>query len=138
MAQDDQAPTTQARELQAPSAARTYVVSLPSGRQIRVHAGDAERLTIVAPDERVELSVELTARGPVLTLSAASLQLAVSGTLKVDCDRFEVDARESVELRSGGAIVQSAQGELVAEARGSAWVNGLNVNLNCERPAHKP
>src|SRR5690242_7641368 len=90
---------------------RANRLELPSGRVIEAGAegGGEERLTVRSATGVVELEVRLTERGPVLRFRAAELELAASGEVRVDCDRFQV--------RATSGIVQETAGDLTLAGR---------------------
>ncbi len=107
---------------------------LASGRRAEFdRKGDDDVLTVSAADGRVELRVRFTEAGPVLSFEAAGLRLGSPGEVTVACDRFRVEAREAVELRSGGSIETSAEGEAVMRAGGAARVEGRAVEVRSRR-----
>ena len=91
---------------------------LDSGRQLlvrpRVHegAGGAESLEVRSPDGDVELRVLLTDDGPVLRFDGSCIELSATDLLKLECARFELDASESVAVRSGGGMTLDSVEEM--------------------------
>ncbi len=107
---------------------------LASGRRAEfAREGADDLLTVSAADGRVELRVRFTEAGPVLSFEAAGLKLASVGEVAVECDRFRVEAREAVELRSGGSIESTAEGDAVTRAGGTARVEGRAVEVRSRR-----
>ena len=97
----------------------TAVVRGPvSGRTVEVSAsGPAEdRLVVRAPDGEVELAIRLTSEGPVLSVRGAQLELYASQTLRLSCDRLELESRSDARLDIGGdlrTIVGGARSETI-------------------------
>ncbi|MCH9688465.1 MAG: hypothetical protein K0V04_43950 [Deltaproteobacteria bacterium] len=113
----DAPPAAEARPL--PPLART-----PSGRLLRALDGArGETLEIRDPEGRLELRVRLTEDGPVVEIDAVRLDLKATRTIAMDCDRFAVRARRSVDLRSDDVV--NVRGE------GNVNLDGDNVLLNC-------
>ena len=75
-------------------------MALPSGRSVAVVLRDgAEQLEVRAPDGGVEVTVTLTAAGPVVRMaSAARLELSAADTVAVECEDFTVDARRAIDM----------------------------------------
>lgn len=109
-------------------------LQLASGRraQFERHDGD-DVLTVSAVDGRVELSVRFTAAGPLLTFEAAGIRLESPGEVTVACERFRVEANDSLELRSAGSIEAVAQGEAVVRAEGAVQIEGHAVEVSSRR-----
>ncbi len=78
----------------------------------------ASILHVRAPDGRICLRLTLLPEGPMVELTSASLSIASQGDVRVDCQRFEVQAREGMTLQSGKNIETRAEGEHIAEAFG--------------------
>jgi hypothetical protein len=80
-----------------------YAVSVEDG-------GSNDVLALRSEDGRIVLRIALTPQGPLLEVQSPSLTLSTSGTLRVDCERFEVNARQEVAIRGGQEVsVQSDQ-----------------------------
>lgn len=90
--------------------------ALLHGYAVRVPQGDL--IEIVAPDGGLCLSIRLGPTGPVVEVRAASLQVATRGDLVLDCERFEVNARQEIALVSAGGIAHDAHGDVVIRADG--------------------
>ena len=74
---------------------------LDSGRRICVDTHDPDRVNVVSPDGVFELAVRFTDEGPVLRLSAASLELNCSGELRLSCENLAITARDSFAIDAG-------------------------------------
>lgn len=110
-------------------------VELPSGRvvEVRSAAGDEERVTIRSASGEIELDVRLTARGPVLRIRAAELELESPGAVRVDCDRFHVRAEHGIVHETGGDLAQTVAGDVTTRARGELRAEARQVNLEATR-----
>ncbi len=77
-----------------------------------------DTLQLVAPDGRVCVTIQLRPEGPVVEVAAASLRVAAEGDLTVDCNRFQVHARDQIALVSGGEIATDAEGNVITRSDG--------------------
>lgn len=106
----------------------------PGGVLLRVGRG--------ASDQTLEITISLTADGPVVRARAAALEIETEHDLVARCDRFRVEARHSVELISGDTLraqgrrveVEATHGTARIEANDDVQLLGENVLLNCDRP----
>jgi hypothetical protein len=115
---------------------------VPSGQTARV------TLRTASGHELLAFEIEVTAAGAVVKGTAAALQIDAA-KVSTRCDSFVVEARETIELRSAGRIVQEAGGSLEArassidlEAKQGAFraranddvqLLGEQILLNCDR-----
>jgi hypothetical protein len=130
------------------------IARLRHGYVVRVEdSGSADTVTLQADDGRLLLRIALTAEGPVLEVQSHALTVATRGSLRLDCQRFEVNAREEVAIRAqrlvqevrgdigsvaGGAITSEASaqshralaGDLALAAKDDVCVDGGTVRLN--------
>src|SRR5262245_25852635 len=103
---------------------------LPSARLVLVRvAGGAEELEVRSPTGEVELSITLTAAGPVLRLRAARVEVEAEDTVRLGCRRFEVQASEAVHLHGEQVLVTG--GEARVRTEGDVHLNGDVVRINC-------
>jgi hypothetical protein len=97
---------------------------LPSGRQIVVRIEETtERLEIRSPQGDVEVSLELTDRGPVLKLSGVRLDIHATDTVALNCKDFRIRTSETFAVDSGGRVEFKSRGDTSIDAN---W-----LNLNC-------
>jgi len=95
-------------------------LALASGRRISAEpTAEGDRIRIESPDGEVELTVTMTANGPVLRFRAADVSLAASGRVEVDCERFEVRARAGISHDSGGDLREVVAGDKLTKVRGT-------------------
>jgi hypothetical protein len=107
---------------------------LPGGALLRVGQD--------ATEPSMEIVISLTSDGPVLRARAASFEIEAQKDLVVRCERFRVEARESVEMVSRGTLQAQGRRVEIEATHGSARVLanddvqllGENVLLNCEHP----
>jgi hypothetical protein len=104
---------------------------LPSGRSVVVKvAGECEELEIRDSEGRVELSVTLTADGPVVKVRGGRLELDAADTVALRCRRFELQTSEITDLSSSGAVRITGE-ELRVRTEGDIHLNGQIIRLNC-------
>jgi hypothetical protein len=111
--------------------------ALPGGVLLRVGRGADERT--------MEIVISLGEDGPVLRARAAALEIETDGDLTARCERFRVEARQSVELISGGTLaaqghrveIEATHGTARVRANDDVQLLGENVLLNCD-PAPPP
>ena len=89
----------------------------------------------------------LTADGPVLSFHGADVELTATRAVRVDCERFEVRARDGIAMQTDGDLSHDAlgavelagdrarivarEGALTLDARDDVQVDGARVLLNC-------
>jgi hypothetical protein len=110
-----------------------------SGRRIALASDGAEdRLVVRAPDGTVELTIRLTADGPVLVVSGAALELAATRDVTIECERFSVRARGEAEVVADGSVrveghaarVEARRGNVEIQANDDVVVDGERIYLN--------
>ena len=97
---------------------RTTDVELAGGYAMQVVGTERRLLHLQAPDGTVCLTISLRPGGPAVELSAASLRVATTGDLTLDCERLQVNARDRIELVSGADIALDAGGNVTTRADG--------------------
>jgi hypothetical protein len=116
--------------------------------------GALVRISRGREEEALDVQIHMTAQGPVVRTHAARLELESTDDIVARCDRFRIEARESVELTSQGTIVQKAKGNLRSEGRAvtmeamrgdirlkandDVQLLGEQVLLNCDRQPPVP
>lgn len=114
--------------------AAQHTLALPSGRRVVADASEAgDRLRIESPTGEVELQITLTESGPLLTFRAADLQLGSTGAVQVDCERFEVRAKEEIVHESGGHLKERVQGDRVSLVRGTNAAYARETHIESKR-----
>ncbi len=93
-------------------------------------AGDCEELEIRDADGQVEVSVSLTADGPVVRVRGGRLELDAVDTVAVRCRRFEVNTAECTDLSSSGPVRIKGE-ELRVKTEEDIHLNGQVIRLNC-------
>ncbi|HVY38063.1 MAG TPA: hypothetical protein VHM31_09010 [Polyangia bacterium] len=96
----------------------------------------------------LNVEIVLTAAGPVIRASVGALEIEAESDVRVSCNRFLVDARESFAVRaaeisheargavraSGSEVALTARaGEVAIQANDDVRVSGEQVLLNCDR-----
>ena len=120
-----------AKEPSAPNALSTPMV-FPSGRQMIVRAGaQSEVLELRSPRGEVELSIELTERGPIVKLRGGQLVLDSSDSIKIQCRSLEIAAREDLTIQSGSDLSLRSGREIRVKSAKQTFIDGDYVNLNC-------
>ncbi|HEY0134349.1 MAG TPA: hypothetical protein VGB85_09725 [Nannocystis sp.] len=121
-------------EKASPTLAAVQRLALSSGYSVESNESLSEGvLSIKAPDGRVFLKITLGADGPMVELQSASLSVAARGELTLDCQKLAINAAEGVAIRSGGDIVQVAQGDVRVVAGGVIDSEGHAQNLRARR-----
>jgi hypothetical protein len=145
------APATRRRaaiEKPAPAAARAPV-ALDDGWSAelrKLDGGAVLRVSRPSGGAALELEIHLTDAGPVVRARASAIEIESDGDLVARCDRFRVEARQSIDLVSSGTLraearevaVRATHGSAVVEASDDVQLLGEQVLLNCERPAPLP
>lgn len=123
-------------------------LTLASGRTVAATMQDGhELLTVAAPGGEVELRVTFGPRGPVLHFEQAAVQLHTDADLDLRCRSFNVEAAESISLRTAGDLrlraghdaslsaqameLRGRRGEVLLQANDDLVLNGERVLLNC-------
>jgi hypothetical protein len=104
----------------------------PTGALLRVGRG--------AGDAHLEIVISMTSAGPVLRARAAAMEIEADTDLIARCDRFRVEARESIALVSEGVLqtqgrrvdIGATHGSVRVQANDHVQLLGENVLLNCE------
>ncbi len=98
--------------------ARETDMDLAGGYAMRVVGVERRLLHLQAPDGQVCLTIALGPEGLAVELSAASLRVATTGDLTLDCERLQVNARERIELVAGAGIALDAGANVTTRADG--------------------
>lgn len=118
----------------------------PRDRGALLRLQNAERGT-------VNIEIVLTAEGPVIRASVCALKIRAETDVRVSCDRFLVEARESFGVRApeisheAGGVFRATAAEIVLTARAGdvairanddVSVHGEQILLNCDRDPPVP
>jgi hypothetical protein len=90
--------------------------------------------------ETLDITITITAEGPIVRARAAALEIESDGDLVARCERFRVEARESIEMVTPGSLlsrgrrvdVEATHGSLRMKANDNVQLLGENILLNCE------
>jgi hypothetical protein len=110
----------------------TTNISLPNGRVLTL-VERTRALHISDRDGVVELEIELHEAGPVVRVRASALHVEASGSLSVGCERFELRAREGIQLTSDRDLTASVAGDLDLRAGRHARWEGQSVRVRASR-----
>lgn len=88
-------------------------------------------LTIADPLGVVELEIVLGPNGPLVRVNASALELRTTGVLMLQCERFELEAREAIELRTNGDLTQSIAGDMTSRGRRRRALRGQGDAAAC-------
>ncbi len=101
----------------------------------------------------VNVEIVLTAEGPVIRASVGALEITAESDVRIKCDRFLVEARESFSVSAAeishearGALRATASevaltaraGDVTIRANDDVSVHGEQVLLNCDRDPPVP
>ena len=98
-------------------------------RVVSVERGSVDRIDITAPDGTVELSIQLTADGPVLKVSALRLSLEAAEDIQIKASTVSVKA-SVVSLDAGATLDLSSNAETRLSSSGVVNVTGSLITLN--------
>ncbi|MDI1484123.1 hypothetical protein [Polyangium sp. y55x31] len=147
--------STRGETLAAP--ART--IGLASGRSIEIEeTGREEHIKVRSADGNLVLSLRLTDEGPVLSLSAVSLEIAAQKHLALKSDTLAIQTSGDATLDVGGSLhertrgsairevgkasierarevsIEAAPGGVVVKANDDVSITGERVRLNSDEP----
>ena len=102
----------------------TQLLPLPSGAVLSVRADETgEDIRVRSADGRMELSIRMTADGPVLSLRGVRLEIEAADTVALSCRELAITTREGMRVQTGGAFE-------VRAARDAA-IDADYVKINC-------
>jgi hypothetical protein len=90
----------------------------------------ADLVTLQAADGRLLLRIALGPDGPQVEVQTHALTVSTTGPLRVDCERFEVEARQEIALRAPRIVQNAEGGDLVLSATEDVRVDGTMVRIN--------
>ena len=98
-------------------------LALPSGRRVALSLdAEGEKIQVHAPDGEVEVSILLTAEGPVVRLKGARLELESTEKVAVKCKDFEVQAESAIDLRCREDMHVKSEKDVFVEGA-VVWLN---------------
>jgi len=95
-------------------------------------------LSLTAPDGRLCLKIVLRPEGPSVELSAASLALATEGDVTIDCERFQVNARDEIVTEAVAQHHRARLGNIDLVANDDVSLVGERIRLNTPDPKAAP
>ena len=99
-------------------------LALSGGHHLIVEDGHAPRsLVHLRGPGPVQLTIEITATGPVLWFQGPSLSLNAAGALTLSAESLSIHARHDLQLSAGGDVRVRANDDVT--------LNGERVLLNC-------
>lgn len=108
-------------------------IALSSGRRFEAETGPhGDLLRVRATSGEVVLSVLVTDRGPVLRFEAADLEIGAAGQVAIDCERFDLRARDAVNVEAGGMLTETVRGDTTRTTSGTAKQEARNLELRAE------
>lgn len=102
-------------------------IPLAADRLLEIEPGGGA-MRVLARDGQIELSIRITAEGPVLCFAAAAIEVAQTKAFKIDVERFELKARD-VKLESSGNMQQIVAGDSESHCAGRYELQAGAVSL---------
>lgn len=90
---------------------------------------ERERVTLRGVDGEVQLVIRMTSDGPVLSFSAAQLEIDTTQKLRVDVDQLELRARNGISVESLGPVSQRIHGESITHCDGHVQLECGSVSM---------
>lgn len=140
-------------------AAPARTIELASGRSIEIEeTGREEHIQVRSADGNLVLSLRLTDEGPVLSLSAVSLEIAAQKHLALTSETLAIQTSGDATLDVGGSLhertrgsairevgkasierarevsIEAAPGGVVVKANDDVSLTGERVRLNSDEP----
>lgn len=121
-------------------------VPLRHGKLLQVTSEqDHDRVVLVGKTGRVELTLEITESGARVLVDAADLAIRAKNRVAVECDTFDVAARqivaratESATIEAPNAAMHATEGDLSLRANDDVKINGERVLLNSDDELRVP
>ncbi len=109
-------------------------LALVGGQELTIVDRDSGQLLVLrGSDRRINLTIEVTEKGPVVRLEGPALTIETSGPLSIQAQELALHGREGLRLSSGGDASVSVQGDLDTSARVQnirAELGNVNVSAN--------
>ncbi len=93
--------------------------------QLQRRDGADDTLEVRAPNGEIELAIIVTVSGPKLRLRAVDLEIEATQSLRIKCERFEVEADHE-------ARITSPRGGIALFANDDVDVKGERILLNAD------
>lgn len=125
-AEDLDAPEGASPEAAGPQLLR----ALESGRKVLLTAGEGrEAIEVHDPSGQVEVTIELTAAGPVVRLSSARLELASTKEIVMRGEKLDIETEDGARIHTRGIATVSGR-ETRVGAQGDVRLKGSRIFLN--------
>ena len=102
---------------------------LPSGHRVECMMGE-EKIHIYDPDEKLQVSITLTKRGPLVQLEGAKIQMKSASDIDVHCDNLRVHTNEDLHLNASGELTIESTEELHINCEMDIRMMGKVIWLN--------
>lgn len=113
-----------------PSPEAPVVRQLSAGRRLIIATdGGEETIQVQGEDGAVEVTIELTASGPVVRLSSARLELDATREIAMRCERLDIEAEDGARIHTRGIASLSGR-ETRVGAKGDVRLKGARIFLN--------
>jgi hypothetical protein len=107
------------------------LVTFRSGHDVALERdGASEALLIRAQDGSCVLRIEMSDAGPVVQLSAATLEVVAASTLSLKAERLEMSASSAMIDVEQGLELRARKGGVRVEAGDDVDIRGERVRLN--------
>jgi len=131
---DTEKPTLDTLQVRGPDvdlAVPNHSLRFASGRTIDVteRAGD-ELVHVRASDGQIMLSIRLTDEGPVLTLSAVSLELAARKHLSLEAETLSIRTSGDATLDVGGSLHERTRGNTIRDVGKASIERAREVRID--------
>ena len=104
-----------------------------------------DRVVLIGKSGRIELTLEITESGAKVVVDAADLAIRAKNKVAVECDTFEVAARQivakatqSASIEAPDASLHATEGDLSLRANDDVKINGERVLLNSDGDLRVP
>lgn len=121
-------------EVDAPTPAATVV--LTSGRRYELEAGAvADKLVVRSSGGEIVLRIQVTDAGPLLSFTAASVDLVAGERLHIGAREVSIEAAADISIATGGSLRESIAGDHHTKVRGDERLEAANVQVQASSGA---
>lgn len=113
---------------EAPKLSQQPTLVLAHARQLEVEP-DGSSFRLSAPNGTVELTIRITASGPVLSFAAAAIEIAETKSFKVDAEQLVLRGRE-ISIESTGTLMQTVAGDHITRCEGEHRVDASGIAMH--------
>lgn len=105
--------------------------ALSSGHKLIIRSGaDGEDVEIRSPEGKLEVSITVTAEGPVLRMVGGRVEMEATDTMALKARNLELQATETASMHSDGHLTMTAGLDVRTVAQGEVHVLGTLIWLN--------